>query len=143
MAVRINKGSAMQQLPVVPLVDTVLNLLIFFLVATRFAAADRELELPSASAAKPLTTKVAPLAVNIDADGRYFLQGKPITLGELYRALRTARADNPVGVSVVIGADQRCRWQHVVAAMDACNKAKIRDYHITTSAEGGGRRAEG
>ena len=30
MAVRINKGSTMQQLPVVPLVNTVLNLLIFF-----------------------------------------------------------------------------------------------------------------
>jgi biopolymer transport protein ExbD len=143
MAVRINKGSAMQQLPVVPLVDTVLNLLIFFLVATRFAAADRELELPSASAAKPLTTKMAPIAVNIDADGRYFLRGKPVTLGELQRLLNTARVDNPVGLSVLIGADQRCRWQHVVAAMDACNKAKIRDYHITTKGDGGGGTGEG
>jgi biopolymer transport protein ExbD len=142
MAVRINKGSAMQQLPVVPLVDTVLNLLIFFLVATRFAAADRELELPSAMAAKPLTTKVAPVAVNIDADGHYFLRGRAVTLGELQRALKTARADNPVGVSVIIGADQRCRWQHVVAAMDACSKAKIRDYHITTKGDGAARNAE-
>ena len=71
-----------------------------------------------------------------------FLRGKPVTIAELDSSLETARVDNPVGVSVVIGADQRCRWQHVVAAMDACNKAKIRDYHITTKAEGGGRRDE-
>jgi biopolymer transport protein ExbD len=143
MAVRINKGSAMQQLPVVPLVDTVLNLLIFFLVATRFAAADRELQLPSASAAKPLTTKVPPIAVNIDADGRYLLRGKPVTLTELDTVLNTARVDNPVAVSVLIGADQRCRWQHVVAVMDACNKAKIRDYHISTKAEDGWPKRDG
>jgi biopolymer transport protein ExbD len=129
----------MQQLPVVPLVDTVLNLLIFFLVATRFAAADRELDvkLPDAAAARPLTAKVAPLAVNIDAEGRYFVDGRPVTLRELSLALKTAWASNPGRVSVLIGADQRCRWQHVVAAMDACAKAKILDYHITTSTGAG------
>jgi biopolymer transport protein ExbD len=134
MAVRINKGSSMQQLPVVPLVDTVLNLLIFFLVATRFAAADRELEvkLADAAAAKPLVTSVAPLALNIDAEGRYFLAGNPLNLTDLRQALKTAWVNNPGRVSVLIAADARCRWQHVVAAMDACNDARIRDYHVTT-----------
>ncbi len=57
MAVRINKGSAMQQLPVVPLVDTLLNLLIFFLVTTKFAEVDRAMEaaLADADAAKPVS----------------------------------------------------------------------------------------
>ena len=41
MAVKIKKGSEMMQIPVVPLVDTVFNLLIFFLVATKVAEAHR------------------------------------------------------------------------------------------------------
>jgi biopolymer transport protein ExbD len=144
MAVRINKGSSMPQLPVVPLVDTVLNLLIFFLVATRFAAADRELEvkLPEAAAAKPLVTKVAPLALNIDAEGQYFLAGQKADLTTLRNALKAAEVNNPGRVSVLIAADARCRWQHVVAAMDACTSARISDYHVTTGEGGGGKADE-
>ena len=42
-----------------PLIDVVFQLLLFFLVATRFAAEDRELDvmLPAASEAKPLTAQ--------------------------------------------------------------------------------------
>ena len=42
MAVRIKKGNLTMQLPVIPLIDTVFNLLIFFLVATKVAEAERE-----------------------------------------------------------------------------------------------------
>ena len=63
MAVRINKGSAMQQLPVVPLVNTLLNLLIFFLVTTKFAEVDRAMEaaLADADAAKPVSARWRPV----------------------------------------------------------------------------------
>ena len=134
MAVRINKGSPMQQLPVVPLVDTVLNLLIFFLVATRFAQAERELDvkLPEASQARPLTAKAPEMSLNIDAEGRYFVAGRIVTPEELDSALQRASVDNPGRVSVVIRADRLCRWQSVVAVISACNKAKIRNYHVTT-----------
>ena len=140
MAVRINKGSPMQQLPVVPLVDTVLNLLIFFLVATRFAQAERELDvkLPDASEARPLTAKAQEVSLNIDAEGHYLVAGKFVTSEELYPVLNRAWVDNPGRVSVVIRADRLCRWQSVVAAMNACHKAKIRDYHVTTRDPRGG-----
>ncbi len=40
--------------------------------------------------------------------------------------------NNPGRASVVIRADKRCLWEYVVAAMNACKKAKIRDYRVTT-----------
>ena len=51
MAVKIKKGTALGALSLTPLIDIVFLLLIFFLVATRFAEEDRErdVELPSAS----------------------------------------------------------------------------------------------
>jgi biopolymer transport protein ExbD len=132
MAVRIKRGTAMQQLPVVPLVDTVLNLLIFFLVATKFAEVEREmaLQLPEAGAAQPASMK-AETFIDIDADGHYYHRGQQVALPELDRHLQAEWVNNP-HVSAIIRADARCRWQAVIAAMNACNKNKIRDYRVST-----------
>jgi biopolymer transport protein ExbD len=134
MAVQIDTGKALSTLSLTPLIDIVFLLLIFFLVATRFAEEERELDvlLPDASEAQPLTSKPGELFINIDQQGRYYVTGKILTLEELDRALRTASVNNPGRVSVIIRADKRVVWNYVVAAMNACNKAKIRDYRVTT-----------
>ena len=56
MAVKIRKGNALSSLSLTPLIDVVFLLLVFFLVTTRFAQEDYELNvvLPSASKAQPL-----------------------------------------------------------------------------------------
>ena len=134
MAVTVNKGAALDSLSMTPLIDVVFLLLIFFLVATRFAEEEREMNvrLPEASEAMPLTSKPRELFVNIGADGRYFVSGKTVTLDELHPILKTAHVNNPGRASVVVRADQRCRWKYVVAVMNACQEAKIRDYRVTT-----------
>ena len=72
--------------------DIIFLLLIFFLVATRFAEEERELDvlLPDASEAQPLTSKPGELFINIDQEGRYYVTGKILTLDELHRTLKTA-----------------------------------------------------
>jgi biopolymer transport protein ExbD len=134
MSVKIDKGAALASLSMTPLIDVVFLLLIFFLVATRFAEEERELELrlPEASEAKPLTSKPQELFINIDKNGRYFVTGKLLTVSELQPVLNTAYVNNPGRASVVIRADRDCRWEPIVGAMNACNKAKIRDYKVTT-----------
>ncbi|MBN2475029.1 MAG: biopolymer transporter ExbD [Pirellulales bacterium] len=134
MAVNINKGTALSNLSLTPLIDIVFLLLIFFLVATRFAEEERELDiqLPDASEAQPLTTKPREMFINIDEQGRYFVTGKFLTLKELHPVLEAAYVNNPGRASVVIRADRKCDWEYVVAAMNACKKAKIRDYRVTT-----------
>lgn len=134
MAVKINKGNISMQLPVIPLLDTFINLLIFFLVATRVAEAERELEvmLPDASEAQPITSKPREMIVNIDSQGHYFLTDKPVKLPELEQILKRASVNNPGRTSVVIRADKRCRFEFVVSVMNSCKVAKIRDYRVTT-----------
>ncbi|MGA2030982.1 MAG: biopolymer transporter ExbD [Thermoguttaceae bacterium] len=134
MAIRLNKGTPMLQLPVVPLVDTVINLLIFFLVATKVAEAERELEvmLPDASEAQPITSRPREMIINIDAQGHYFITSKLVGLAQLDQILKAASVNNPGRASAVLRADKRCRWEYVVAAMNSCKKAKIRDYRVTT-----------
>ncbi len=134
MATKIPTSSALSQLSLTPLIDIVFLLLIFFLVATRFAEEERELDvlLPEASEAQPLTSKPRELFINIDDRGQYYVTGKIVTIDELHPLLRAAYVNNPGRASVVIRADRRCRWEFVVAAMNACNRAKIRDYRVST-----------
>jgi biopolymer transport protein ExbD len=139
MAVKIKKGKALSTLSLTPLIDVVFLLLIFFLVATRFAQEDRELDvmLPSASEAKPLTVQPKELFINVDHKGQYFVDGKIIGPDEVEQVLRRAAIDNPVSQSVIIRADKRVLLDAVVFVMNACNKVGILDYSLTTQGEGG------
>lgn len=137
MAVKIKKGRALDTINLTPMIDCVFQLLIFFLVATRFAQEDRELEvtLPSASEAKPLIAQPSEIFINVDKDGRYFYEGKFLTLEEIEQVLRRAKANNPVTQAVVVRADKRVMFDFVAAILNACNKVGISDYKIATSGE--------
>ena len=137
MAVRIKKSTSLEVLNMTPIIDVVFQLLLFFLVATRFAAEDRELDvmLPAASEAKPLTAQPQELFVNIDHQGQYFLHGKIVSGDEVAQILRQAAADNPANQSVIIRADKRVQLDSAVFVMNACNQAGIFDYTLTTSGE--------
>jgi biopolymer transport protein ExbD len=133
MAVELEKETSLFALSLTPLIDVVFLLLVFFLVATEFAEQERELRvmLPEASEAEPLTRKPRELFINIDAEGRYFVGSRTVTPDELDVALKIASVNNPGRASVIIRADRRCPWQYVVAAINSCLKAEIRDYKVT------------
>ena len=134
MAVQLNKGTSLFSLSLTPLVDVVFLLLIFFLVATEFAKEQErrlDLLLPEASEAQPLTSEPREMVVNVDAQGRYFAAGRYLTLDELDAELRQTWANNLHRASVVIRADKRCPWEYVLAAVNACLKADVRQYRVT------------
>jgi len=139
MPVHIKKGTALNSLSMTPLLDIVFLLLIFFLVATRFAEEDRELEvmLPTASEAKPLIDKPKEIFINIDDMGIYFVGNSKVDIENMEKLLASADMNNPMGQTVVIRADKRCTWDAVVAAINACHRAGIHDIRPTTAGEDG------
>ena len=134
MAIKIDPGRALSMLSLTPLIDIVFLLLIFFLVATRFAEEDRKLEvqLPTASEAQPMTEQPDEIAINITEEGRFFVGGKFMEEDELFELLRTARINNPVGQPVMIRADERVPFAFVATAMNLCAKAGIFNYTVDT-----------
>ena len=125
---------------VTPLVDIVLVLLIVFMITMPTivkmdAMKERELNvvLPQASEAMPLIAKPKETFVNVDVDGNYTVKQKRQSEQDLLKVLEQAQADNPGRATVVIRADKRCPWQFVVNVMNLCNKAKIRDYRVSTA----------
>ncbi len=139
MAVKIKKGTAISTLSLTPLIDVVFLLLIFFLVATRFAQEDREIDvpLPDASEAMPLTIAPKELFVNIDQQGQFLVNGQSLDASELEEVLVRAATNNPGNQSVIIRADKRVPFEFVVQAINLCKRAGIHDYMANTSGEGG------
>lgn len=137
MAVKIRKSSVLQVLSLTPLIDVVFLLLIFFLVATRFAEEDREmnLKLPTASSAKPLILKPKDLELSIDAEGNFYLgSGDKLAPEAMQKMLADAAVNNPLRQSVIIRADRKCPWNSVAQAMNICYQAGLRDVKTSVSA---------
>ena len=136
MSVQINKGQALGALNITPMIDIVFLLLIFFLVASKFADKDAALDvnLPEASSAMPLVVQPKEIVINIDRNGSYFVNGSTYDAAGLRQVLRQAEASNPGNQSVIIRADRDVGLQFAVTAIDLCNQVGIVGYSIVTEA---------
>ncbi|HEY5314233.1 MAG TPA: biopolymer transporter ExbD, partial [Pirellulales bacterium] len=97
MAVKIDKGAASGGINMTPMIDCVFLLLIFFLVATRFEASEREqnVVLPQASEAMPLSARPKEVIVNVTREGQLLVGGKRLGQPELLAVFKQASANNP------------------------------------------------
>ena len=140
MSVRIKKSSVVGLLSMTPLIDVLFMLLIFFLVATKFADEDFELDvvLPAATEAQPLTVQPQIVIINIDAEGRYMVHDKFLDIDELSLLLQQTVANNPVNQTVHIRADKKANsvecvivrpvshWEKRVVMVGAALRSKLR-----------------
>ena len=133
MPVQLKRSSAIGSLSVTPLIDVVFLLLIFFLVSSRFSEEERELDLnlPNVSEALPATLEPSELVINIDAQGRFFIDGEFRQAEQVEQILRRSQANNPLTQSVVIRGDRETNWEAVATAMSICKKVGIFEYTAT------------
>src|SRR5438477_419223 len=105
-----------------PLIDVVFLLLIFFLMASSFERAERELPviLPEVAEAQPLAM-TKELIINITPEGEYFVAQQKYSPEELAKLLVQTRQNNP-HQGVLIRGDERAAWKHGVRVMGLCNK---------------------
>jgi biopolymer transport protein ExbD len=121
------------QLNLTPMLDIVFNLLIFFMVGTRFTDMERQfdVQLPETGQAQPLTSPPDEIVVNVFDDGRIVVRQKTLTLEELETLLKTARgrfADQ----AVLIRGDGRGVYQNVMDVLSACHRARITNFSLAT-----------
>jgi len=118
----------------VPLVDVVLVLLLFFMVSTTFIRqTELKVALPEAKAdAQQIDNEVVEIAIS--ADGEYAVNGRLLVdkqLSTLMRALSDAVAGD-TSKRLVINADSDAHHQAVVRAMDAAGQLGLIHLSITT-----------
>ncbi|GAB1407312.1 biopolymer transporter ExbD [Thermomonas brevis] len=128
MRIRDHRADDFPEINLVPLIDVVLCLLIFFVVTTTFDARSvLKLELPRADGQPAATTK-APLSLLINAQGRYFVGDREVLrtdVESLKQVLREVGGDDRER-TVLIRADARTPWQAVVTAYEALGQLGFR-----------------
>ena len=127
------------EINLIPLIDVLLCLLIFFVVTTTFDARSvLKLELPRADG-QPTDTKTQPLSVLINAQGRYFVGDREVLrtdVESLKQSLRDVAGENRER-PILLRADARTPHQSVVTALDALGQLGFRRVAIATAPETG------
>ena len=120
-----------------PVIDMVFLLLIFFLVATKFADIERDVRIrpPSSQNARPITAIPEELVINVTEDGRILLAGRERTIGEIDRLLKAATKANP-HQAVVIRGDKNSVLHVAVSILDLCEKYHVERTYLTTRQTG-------
>lgn len=141
MRIADRRDDDIPEINLVPLIDVVLCLLIFFVVTTTFEARSvLKLELPRADG-QPAETKAQPLGILINADGRYFVGDREVLrtdVESLKQALREVAGDDRQR-TVLIRADARTPWQAVVTAYDALAQLGFRKVANATAPQPAGQ----
>ena len=105
------------------LIDVMFLLLIFFMVSTTFAEHPGiKLQLPTAVTGEP--SRLEPLTLTIDKNGRMFLNDVAVNEKELRAKLEVA-AKKP-DATLVLRADKEVPYGHVIRSMDISRQSGIR-----------------
>lgn len=122
------------EIGLIPLIDVVLTLIIFFVVTTTFQDSSAlKVQLPESSG-QPAETPKDPLVLVVDSDGRYFVGGAEVIKRDP-DALRSAVAQvagNDKTRAVILRADGKAPHQSVVTAMDVIGQLGFSRLSIAT-----------
>ena len=134
MRIKDHREDDTPDINLIPLIDVLLCLLIFFVVTTTFDARSvLKLELPRADG-QPAEAQSKALSVLVNAQGRYFVGDREVLrtdLESLKQSLRDVAGedrDRPV----LLRADARTPHQAVVIALDALGQLGFRRVAIAT-----------
>ncbi|MFC3816708.1 ExbD/TolR family protein [Lysobacter sp. GCM10012299] len=140
------------EINLVPLIDVILVLIIFFVVTATFDARSvLKLELPRATG-EPASDTSKSLIVLVNADGRYFVDDREVLRSDVesLKATIAEVAGNDRDRPVMLRADARTPYQAVVTVYDALGQLGFRKVmnatapqtnapHTDTGAAGAGK----
>lgn len=131
LSLQTNRKARIEMLP---LIDIVFLVLVFFIYAMLSMAVHRGLPviLPSSSTAK--IDKTIILSVTVKTDGTVFIDKKPISLGGLTEELKRAiKGDDEAGV--LLFADRDLSYQKLFRVMDRIRTAGINRISLQAEAD--------
>ncbi len=123
-------------LQLVPMIDVIFLLLIFFVTASVFAQLEGELPItvPSAPASEPGVRSPGEIIINVAQDGSIIVNQRALDVPALEDVLERIASLYP-GQAVIIRADRKTYHMDVVAVLNACAAAKIWNISFATMME--------
>jgi biopolymer transport protein ExbD len=112
----------MSEINVTPLVDVMLVLLVIFIVTAPLLMQSIQVKLPKTDTVSPLT-KNEQIKLTIDAQGKYYIEQRPILTDALVQELVNRKMAGMT--SVQIDADEAVSYGRVAQALAMINHAGI------------------
>ncbi|NLM38928.1 MAG: biopolymer transporter ExbD [Firmicutes bacterium] len=102
---------------IVPLIDVIFFLLIFFMVFYNVSSTPlgMDVELPQAVTGAPQNGQT--FEVSVRADGSFYVAGRKVSGPELRAQVQQSLLSNP-DLFVIVKADKQARYEHVVNCLD-------------------------
>ena len=116
MQTKRNKRRPMAEINVVPYIDVMLVLLVIFMITAPLLSQGVKVDLPRAAARPVENQDRETLVVTVDHDGKYYLDDRRISPGELGRKVRAILRLRPQ-TPVLIRGDREANYGEVVKAM--------------------------
>ena len=137
MRFRRRGGRREPRIEITPLIDVVFQLLIFFLLTTRFITErSLDVELPVADAAPSARERRTRLVIDVDRAGAVFHDGRRLDDAALDRFLRRAGGDAP-RPTLLLRADRGVDHGRVVDVMDRARAFGLTEMAIGTRPRAG------
>lgn len=129
-------------LDLTPMIDVVLQLIIFFMFTSQFAQIARTpVDLPEESGDKESVKAESTVTVDIDADGEMLVESRVVDMDELVRIV-TSEIESAGGdgsqVTVLLRSDRDLPAIHLNAVALRLNRLGIRGWKLGTAAPAGG-----
>ena len=119
---------------IAPMIDFVFQLLFFFVASQIFAQWEVSLDitLPTAEAGRGPGPPAGEIIINVFQDGRFVVNQQPLDAKGLGTLLGRI-VDLFPGQPVLIRADKKTAYQHVIRVLDLCRKADIWNISFATN----------
>jgi biopolymer transport protein ExbD len=130
------------EIMLIPMIDCMLVIIIFFLVATTLKNREKELplDLPESAAAPSLEQPPDLLVIGVDREGRAYLGSgeriEPVDTERLHQRIRELARLNP-NQRVRIDGDRNTRFEDIIHIVDLCQFEGLRNVGLHTKKQAG------
>ena len=131
---RLKRG----RIEIIPMIDTIVILLIFYMTFSRFAEAGKEngFKLPDSRAGDEFKQLPNQVIVNMYSKDEVYIDKQKYTIDEVPPFLQRVREKDPrfanAKMSIILRGNREMTYADLSAFMKACAKSKIADVTFTT-----------
>ena len=125
----LNPRRKRPRIDVVPLIDVLMVLIVFFLVTMQFKnlrALNVRMPKIETAGSNQLSNEIV---LSLDRDGNYFLNNQPVTEEVLQTALQSA-ANLPEKPKILLVADEEVPLKQVTRLIDLCRENGLDDFRL-------------
>ena len=123
------KRRNMSRVDVIPLIDVLMVLILFFLTSMQFQdlrALNVKLPKIDSAGSNKITNQ---LVVSVSKEGEYFLNGNEDSLEKIGEVMKSS-ASLPRKPAVLVVADENVPLKHVTKVVDLCRESGLDDFRL-------------